>query len=103
MSTNAGYDITSGSNNTIIGSAYGTASMSNNVILATSDTVGVIVAQHNATDWEMKGALFQNVVVGATKTLTANSQLVVEVTSNTLLTFKLKRLMVQLAQHSTLT
>ena len=90
IGVNAGYDITSGSNNTIIGSAYGTASMSNNVILATSDTAGVIVAQHNATDWEMKGALFQNVVVGATKTLTANSQLVVEVTSNTLLTFKLK-------------
>ncbi len=43
-----------------------------------------------STDWEMKSALFQNVVVGATKTLTANSQLVVEVTSNTLLTFKLK-------------
>ena len=52
--------------------------------------MGVVVAQHNATDWEMKGALFQNVVVGATKTLTANSQLVVEVTSNSLLTFKLK-------------
>lgn len=90
IGTNAGHDITSGSNNTIIGSAYGTASMSNNVILATSDTLGVIVAQHNATDWEMKGALFQNVTVGAAKTLTANSQLVVEVTSNSLLTFKLK-------------
>ena len=90
IGVNAGYNITSGSNNTIIGSAYGTASMSNNVILATSGSAGVIVAQHNATDWEMKGALFQNVVVGATKTLTANSQLVVEVTSNTLLTFKLK-------------
>ena len=90
IGVNAGYDITSGSNNTIIGSAYGTASMSNNVILATSAAAGVIVAQHNATDWEMKGALFQNVVVGATKTLTANSQLVVEVTSNSLLTFKLK-------------
>lgn len=90
IGVNAGYNITSGSNNTIIGSAYGTASMSNNVILATSDTTGVIVAQHNATDWEMKGALFQNVTVGAAKTLTANSQLVVEVTSNSLLTFKLK-------------
>jgi len=90
IGSNAGYNITSGSNNTIIGSAYGTASMSNNVILATSDTVGAIVAQHNATDWEMKGALFQNVTVGAAKTLTANSQLVVEVTSNSLLTFKLR-------------
>ena len=87
----AGYDVTSGSNNTIIGSYKGVGALSDNVVLATGGAVaGTVVAQHNATDWEMKGALFQNVVVGATKTLTANSQLVVEVTSNTLLTFKLK-------------
>ena len=76
-----------GSNNVIIGCNTG-GFYDNNVIL--SDGLGTVVAQHNATDWEMKGALFQNVVVGATKTLTANSQLVVEVTSNSLLTFKLK-------------
>ena len=87
----AGHDVTSGSNNTIIGSYTGVGALSDNVVLATGGAVaGTVVAQHNATDWEMKGALFQNVVVGATKTLTANSQLVVEVTSNTLLTFKLK-------------
>ena len=87
----AGHDVTSGSNNTIIGSYKGVGALSDNVVLATGGAVaGTVVAQHNATDWEMKGALFQNVVVGATKTLTANSQLVVEVTSNTLLTFKLK-------------
>jgi len=87
----AGHDVTSGSNNTIIGSYKGVGALSDNVVLATGGEVaGTVVAQHNATDWEMKGALFQNVVVGATKTLTANSQLVVEVTSNTLLTFKLK-------------
>ena len=87
----SGRSITTGSNNTIVGSYYGTTSISDNVVLATGGVSGgTVVAQHNATDWEMKGALFQNVVVGATKTLTANSQLVVEVTSNTLLTFKLK-------------
>ena len=87
----SGRSITTGSNNTIVGSYYGTTSISDNVVLATGGlSGGTVVAQHNATDWEMKGALFQNVVVGATKTLTANSQLVVEVTSNTLLTFKLK-------------
>lgn len=87
----AGYDVTSGSNNTIIGSYKGEGALSDNVVLATGGAVaGTVVAQHNATDWEMKGALFQNVVVGATKTLTANSQLVVEATSNSLLTFKLK-------------
>jgi hypothetical protein len=87
----SGRSITTGSNNTIVGSYYGTTSISDNVVLATGGiSGGIVVAQHNATDWEMKGALFQNVVVGATKTLTANSQLVVEVTSNTLLTFKLK-------------
>ena len=87
----AGHDVTSGSNNTIIGSYKGVGALSDNVVLATGGAVaGTVVAQHNATDWEMKGALFQNVVVGATKTLTANSQLVVEATSNSLLTFKLK-------------
>lgn len=87
----SGRSITTGSNNTIVGSYYGTTSISDNVVLATGGVSGgTVVAQHNAIDWEMKGALFQNVVVGATKTLTANSQLVVEVTSNTLLTFKLK-------------
>jgi hypothetical protein len=87
----AGHDVTSGSNNTIIGSYTGVGALSDNVVLATGGAVaGTVVAQHNATDWEMKGALFQNVTVGAAKTLTANSQLVVEVTSNSLLTFKLK-------------
>ena len=97
----SGADITTGSGNTIIGTYRGTTALVNNVVLATTSgdtsvsasgdpSVGVVVAQHNATDWEMKGALFQNVTVGAAKTLTANSQLVVEVTSNSLLTFKLK-------------
>ena len=57
-----------------------------------SDSLGVaaVVAQHDAANWTMQGAIFQNVSVGTTLTLTANSQLVVEVTSNSLLTFKLK-------------
>jgi len=97
----SGANITTGSGNTIIGTYRGTTALVDNVVLATTSgdtsvsasgdpSVGVVVAQHNATDWEMKGALFQNVTVGAAKTLTANSQLVVEVTSNSLLTFKLK-------------
>ncbi len=76
-----------GSNNVIIGCNTG-GFYDNNVIL--SDGLGTVVARHDAANWTMQGAIFQNVSVGTTLTLTANSQLVVEVTSNTLLTFKLK-------------
>ena len=76
-----------GSNNVIIGCNTG-GFYDNNVIL--SDGLGTVVAQHDAANWTMQGAIFQNVSVGTTLTLTANSQLVVEVTSNSLLTFKLK-------------
>ena len=97
----SGADITTGSGNTIIGTYRGTTALVNNVVLATTSgdtsvsasgdpSVGVVVAQHDAANWTMQGAIFQNVSVGTTLTLTANSQLVVEVTSNTLLTFKLK-------------
>jgi len=76
-----------GSNNVIIGCNAG-GFYDNNVIL--SNGSGTEVARHDAANWTMQGAIFQNVSVGTTLTLTANSQLVVEVTSNTLLTFKLK-------------
>ena len=76
-----------GSNNVIIGCNTG-GFYDNNVIL--SDGLGTVVARHDAANWTMQGAIFQNVSVGTTLTLTANSQLVVEVTSNSLLTFKLK-------------
>jgi len=76
-----------GSNNVIIGCNTG-GFYDNNVIL--SNGSGTAVARHDAANWTMQGAIFQNVSVGTTLTLTANSQLVVEVTSNSLLTFKLK-------------